>query len=256
MESTFMNRISTVLSGGLAFLAVAVTQPAGAASAPLPPALAEALKGAELDTPDAWAFRQTLKVDAMGDPAVTAVTRWDPSRPAGQQCTVVSVTVAGDKKDRSDMADDDPCEESHDREVYGDLVQLLEGATIETLSETPERAEYRIEPRSKEHGFKMGGLHINIDDDDAERLVGTVSVARSGPGAPYVERVAFKLKEPSGNLVAKLGRMGIVYTYGPDAATGAKLLRGLDVSIGLNLFTFLNVTTDVSLRFDEYRRVR
>jgi hypothetical protein len=224
---------------------------AHAADTGLPATLATALEGAELDTADGWAFRQTQTVQALNEPAMTAVTRWDPSKPAGEQCTVVSVTKEG-----KPAKDEDPCEGEHDRELYGELVPLLEDALIETVSEDDQLAVYRIEPKDRDHGFSMGGLHVDIGDDDSKNLLGTVNVVKAGPGAPYVERVAFTLKEPSGNMLAKLKRLDIVYTYAPDLLTGAKLLQGLDVNLNLTVITFFNVTTDVSMRFDEYRRLK
>lgn len=232
-------------------LGVGVPAVAHAADVGLPATLAAALEGAELDTADGWAFRQTQAVQALNEPAMTAVTRWDPSQPAGEQCTPVAVTKEG-KPDR----DEDPCEGEHDRELYGELHPLLEDALIETVSEDDQLAVYRIEPKDKDHGFSMGGRHVDIGDDGSKNLRGTVHVVKAGPGAPYVERLEFTLKEPSGNMLAKLKRLDIVYTYGPDLATGAKLLRGLEVNLNLTVITFFNVSTDVSMRFDEYRKLK
>jgi hypothetical protein len=215
--------------------------------------LARALEGAELDTPDGWAFRKTTLVDAMDDPAVKMVTRWDPSKPDGEQCTVVSVDVLGKAKDGA--VDKEPCDEGHDREVYGDLRELLSDAKIEKLAEDDESVTYSIEPSDQKRGFRMGGLNVNVDGEDAERLVGTVEVAKTGASAPYVRRVSFKLKESAGNLVAKLRKLDVTYTYGVDEATGAKLMNGMALDLDLSLFTLLNVTTKVVTRYDEFRRL-
>jgi len=66
-----------------------------------PATLAKALEGAELDTADAWAYRKTMRVDAMDEPAVTSVVRWDPSKPVGEQCTVLSIEVMGPAKGKA-----------------------------------------------------------------------------------------------------------------------------------------------------------
>lgn len=243
--------LKPIVFSALAATALLATGPAGAAA--LPETLARALEGAELDTLDGWAFRKTTLVDAMDDPAVKVVTRWDPSKPEGERCTVVSVDVLG--KAKKDAADDDPCKEGHDREVYGGLRELLADAIIEKVSEDDETITYKIEPSDAKRGFRMGGLNIDVDEEDAQRLVGTVEVARTGQGAPYVKRVSFKLKESAGNLVAKLRKLDVMYTYGVDEATGAKLMNGQAVDLDLSLFTLLNVTTKVVTRYDEFRRV-
>jgi len=241
----------------IAFAALAATTLLGtgpAAAAALPETLAKALEGAELDTLEGWAFRKTTLVDAMDDPAVKVVTRWDPSKPKGEQCTVVSVDVLG--KAREDASSEDPCKEGHDREVYGDLRELLANALIEKTAEDAESVTYRIEPTDKKRGFRMGGLNFDIDDEDADRLEGTVEVAKTGQGAPYVRRVSFKLKESAGNLVARLRKLDVMYTYGVDEATGAKLMNGMALDMDLSLFSLLNVTTRVVTGYDEFRRVQ
>jgi hypothetical protein len=237
-----------------ALAAMSVLAAGPAAAAALPETLARALEGAEMDTVDGWAFRKTTLVDAMDEPAVKMVTRWDPSKPDGEQCTVVSVDVLGKAKDGAGK--DDPCKEGHDREVYGDLRELLADATIEKVAEDDESVTYSIEPSDKKRGFRMGGLNIDVDEGDAERLVGTVEVAKAGTGAPYVRRVSFKLKESAGNLVAKLRKLDVTYTYGVDEATGAKLMNGQALDMDLSLFTLLNVTTKVITRYDEFRRLQ
>jgi hypothetical protein len=237
--------------GALAATSLLATGPAAAAAHP--DTQAKALEGADLDTQDGWSFRKTTLVDAMDEPAVKMVTRWDPSKPDGEQCTVVSVDVLGKAKDGA--VDKEPCDEGHDREVYGDLRELLSDAKIEKLSEDDESVTYRIEPSDQKRGFRMGGLNVNVDDEDAERLVGTVEVAKTGASAPYVRRVSFKLKESAGNLVAKLRKLDVTYTYGVDEATGAKLMNGMALDLDLSLFTLLNVTTKVVTRYDEFRRL-
>lgn len=223
------------------------------AGAALPETLAKALEGAELDTVEGWAFRKTTLVAAMDDPAVKMVTLWDPSKPKGEQCTVVSVDVLGKAKDGA--GDEEPCDEGHDREVYGDLRELLADAIIEKVAEDAETVTYRIEPSDKERGFRMGGLNVDVDAEDAERLEGRVEVAKTGHGAPYVRRVSFKLKESAGNLLAKLRKLDVIYTYGVDEATGAKLMNGMALDMELRLFTLLDVTTRVVTGYDEFRRL-
>jgi len=240
-----------IVFAALAATCLLVAGPAAAAA--LPETLAKALEGAELDTLEGWAFRKTTLVDAMDEPAVKMVTRWDPSKPEGEQCTAVSMDVLG--KAKGDAADEDPCDDSHDREVYGDLRELLAGAIIEQVAEDDASVTYRIVPSDEKRGFRMGGLNIDIDDEDAKELVGSVEVAKTGMGAPYVRRVAFKLKESTGNMVARLRKLDVTYTYGVDQATGAKLMNGMALDMDLSLFALFNVTTKVITRYDEFRRL-
>ena len=231
-------------------LSVSLLRPATAAESPLPPTLAKALEGAELDTKDGWAFRQTVTVQALDEPGTTTITRWDPSKPAGERCTLVSVATSDGKAD-----DGDPCKGGHDRESYGDVVRMLQGATVLTVSENDERAVYSFVPQGDDHGLHMGDIHIGVDEENAERMVGTLEVVKTGAGAPYVEKFSLNLGEPAGNLLAKLKKLDIVYSFAPDVDSGAKLLRELDIDLNLSVFTMFNVTTQVSMRYDEYRRL-
>ena len=81
-------------------------------------------------------------------------------------------------------------------------------------------------------------------------------MVKSGVGAPYVERLAFNLKRPAGNLVAKLSQLDIAFTYAPEATTGAKLMTGMSVDLQLSLLTLFNVTTHIKSTYDEYLRVK
>ena len=238
-----------------AFWVLAVSLAGGSAlAAPIPATLAKALEGAELDTADAWAYRKSMRVDAMDEPAVTSVVRWDPSKPVGEQCTVLSIEVMGPAEGKAD--DEDACNDADERELYGDLQDVVNDSVIETISEDDQAAVYRITPRDKDKGFHMGGVHVDVGDEELKDLVGTLRVVKSGPGAPYVERLAFNLKQPAGNLVAKLGQLDIAFTYAPEATTGAKLLTGMSVDLQLRLFTMFNVTTHVRSSYDEYVLVK
>jgi hypothetical protein len=221
---------------------------------PIPATLAKALEGAELDTADAWAYRKSMRVDAMDEPAVISVVRWDPSKPAGEQCTVLSLEVVGPAEGKAD--EQDACDDAGERELYGDLKEVVNDSVIETVSEDERLAVYRITPRDKEKGFRMGGVQVDVGDEELKDLVGTLRVVKSGPGAPYVERLAFNLKRPAGNLVAKLGQLDILFTYAPEATTGTKLMTGMSVDLQMSLFTMFNVTTHVKSSYDEYVRVK
>lgn len=245
-----MLKTSAIAAASVAFLGLGSVS---AVAETLPPTLAAALEGAELDMADGWAFRKTTRIDAMDEPAVTSVTLWDPSRPEGEQCQVVSIEVSGKAQDQADR--EEPCQEGHDRQLYGELRKMLDDAVIEAVSEDNTTAVYRLTPREGGRGFRLGGVNVSVDGDDAKRLVGTLTVAKTGPGAPFVDHLEFRLKEPAGNLIAKLRKLDIRFDYGVHEPTGAKLMSGMTVDMDLNLFTLLNVTTEVTTRYDQFRRL-
>jgi hypothetical protein len=222
-----------------------------AADTALPATLAKALEGVELDSKDGWAFRQTITVNTLDEPAAIEVTRWDPSRPAGERCTVVSVTTADDKADKQDA-----CKKEPQRLLYGELSTImLKDAIIEIVSDDEATAIYSFVPQGDGHGLQIGSLHLGVEEETAERMIGTLEVAKTGEGAPYVKRAILRLKEPAGNLLARLKHFEVSYEFAPDIATGARLLRRSDVHLGLSVFTMFNVTTEEAVEFDEYRKL-
>jgi hypothetical protein len=132
---------------------------------------------------------------------------------------------------------------------------MLKDAIIETVSEDDAIAIYSFVPQGDGHGLQIGGLHIGVDEEDAERMIGTLEVAKTGEGAPYVKRATLKLKEPAGNLLARLKHLEVNYDFEPDVATGARLLRKTEVHLVLSVFTMFNVTTEMSIELDEYRKL-
>ena len=244
------NTVATLLLAGL----VTMAHPAVAGT--LPATLEQALQGSELDQADAWSYRKTAVVSAMGKKTVRTVTRWDMSKPVGKRCTVVSVEVL--RGDASKDKEETPCGEGKDRETYGDLKKTLDAASsIETVSEDDTEAVYRVVPgNAQQPGFHMGGVNVDLSDDDAKDMIGTLHVTKTGPGGPYVDRFALQLRKPVGNLIASVSKLDITYHYSPDQATGARLLRGMDLDLDMTMFAVINVTTVVHTRYDEYKRIQ
>jgi hypothetical protein len=167
---------------------------------------------------------------------------------------VVSVEVKEAVGSKRDV--DDPCDGDHERQGYGELVTMLDDAVIETVSEDDALAVYRVTPRDRQRGFRMGGMHVDVDDGDMEHLEGTLRVIKTGTGAPYVERLDFHLSEPAGNMLAKLARLDLTFRYAPDAATGVKLMTGMSLDMRLRLFALISITTRVDTQYDEFRRLQ
>lgn len=235
-------------------LAGLVTMAHPAVAGTLPATLEQALQGSEQDQADAWSYRKTTLVSTMGKKQVRVVTRWDMSKPAGQRCTVESVEVL--KGDKSEAEGEKPCSEEKERQTYGALSKMLHDSTVEPVSEDDAGAVYSVVPAKDDKGFHMGGVNINIGDNDTKDLVGTVHVSKTGPGAPYVDRMVLRLKEPQGNLLASVSKLDITFSYAPDEATGAKLLRGMDLDLDMTLFAVINITTVMHTRYDEYKRIQ
>lgn len=246
--------LSTLAYAGL-YGTGATAAPVPPAGSPLPALLEQALAGSGQDTADAWAYRRTLTTRTAGDLPEVVVARFDPSRTGSDRCVQTSLEL-GEGSEEGALEPEQPCDEPPERPLYGDLRELLEDARIELVAESSETVEYRIRPRDKRRGFRMGGVNIELDEDDGSRLMGRVLVQRGGATGPFVERVALYLDEPAGQILARVSRLEILYVYEPDAASGAKLLRSFDIGLDLKLFGLFNVSTDVQMAFDEYRLVK
>ena len=72
-----------------------------------------------------------------------------------------------------------------------------------------------LDRRVRSCGLRMGGMHVDIDEEDSGRLEGKVKVAK----------------------------------------TGARLMRGMTLDLGLRMFTLFNVTARMTTRYDDSCRL-
>ena len=224
---------------------------AAAACAATSPALADprpgdtlvaAIRAADQQTQADWAYTRRLRVKAHDEEQTEVVSRIDPSQPPGKRCIVLS------------GKDADACEDALEIPTYSKLQRLLSGARIERLSENSERAVYRAHAR-RAPGLKIFGIGIRFGDDDKQPLLVMLDVAKSGAHAPFVEHVKIELEEAEGNTLARVQQLTIRYDYQPDQATGALLLRGYHVDVGVSILKSFSVSTRVESQFEAYQRV-
>ena len=236
----------------LAFAILAALPAAAQADALLDQALAN---GGAYDPQD-WAYVSTMKVWTGGSTVVgdaldrlsegrrarpplrtERVTQYDPSKPAGQRQRVIRDTGAG--KDAAVQIDTD---EHDDAPAYSELRKLVQSAP-KLVASTATTATYRalIDPAAVK---TFGSADIDIDSDTKlPPLVGTFTVLKTGPRAPYVSTVVVALPTGDGgrgNAAGKVRQLSLGFRYAPDPKRGVQLLRafGFDTSLqGLGLVT-------------------
>lgn len=224
-----------------------------------------------------WAYYATTKVWAGGSTVVgdlidrttngvrdrpalrnTRVIFYDPTKPQELRTKVIrdsdqegpQVRVKpGHKRSKDRKIEDYP--------NYSEIRGLIEGQATKT-GETARTATYRfqVDPAKVR---KFGSADIQIDSKaPLPKFAGTLTVQKSGVGAPYVSSVIVALptgNKGRGNAAGKVRLMSMGLRFAPDPVKGVKLLQalGLDTSLqGLGL-----VTVDLSVlnRIEGYRYV-
>lgn len=254
MYRSVVSLVSSVLLAAAASAAALPAAAAPAASAPaarLPATLEAALTGAEVETDAAIAYEHSIRVTKDGMPLKYIVTRRDPSRPAGERCVIVSATGADGKPERSPL---DSCDSEDRLPSYAQLAELVRDAQAAPIAETATEASFRITPRSG-HKLNLSGGTVQIDLPDGDQFEGVVHVVKPPAGAPWVDRLQLGLRQPGGNLLAKLYQADLVFVYAPDAATGMRLPRSFDIDVDLTLVGVYNLKTRLEQRFSAFRRV-
>ena len=221
-----------------------------------------------------WAYYSTTKVWAGGSTVVgdmidkttqghrdrpplreTRVISYDPSKPLALRTTAVRETgsdhphvkVNHDNQDKDDKA----------FPTYAEIRTLIDGPATKA-GETASTATYRfkVDPAKVR---KFGSADIQVESDTPlPKFAGTLTVQKTGVGAPYVSSVIVALPTGTkgrGNAAGKVKLMSMGLRFAPDPVKGVKLLQalGLDTSLmGLGL-----VTVDLSVlnRIEGYRYV-
>ncbi len=252
-------------------LAVAVATPASADQL-LDMALANggAYSGSD------WAYYSTMKVWTGGSTVVgdffdkahtgkrdrpplreTRVIAYDPSKPAALRTKVIRdsgdghVKVAGDhERDREkDKAEDFPAYSEIRNLMNGPATKARETATIATYN-------FKVDPK-KVRRFGSADIEINTDSP-LPLLNGTLTVRKTGAGAPYVSSVIVSLPtgdKGRGNAAGKVKLLSMGLSYAPDPVKGVKLLRALGFDTSLQGLGLVTVDFSILNRIEGYRYV-
>jgi hypothetical protein len=90
---------------------------------------------------------------------------------------------------------------------------------------------------------RAGNVSIDMDGkDDDEQFDGKAEVSIDATGRPYVSRLDLRLSEPAGNLLAKVKKIDLSYTFGPAAHADAMVATAMSVDVDVRALLFVHRT--------------
>lgn len=207
--------------------------------------LALALSDLERHDVKNWAYTQKLNITAMEEEAVEVITRHDPSKPEGEQVTLISITPA-DEENKSHSVD-----EHGDKDIpnYADLGELVEEG-VELIREDDQVAVYRVKPNKDGHSFKFGNIDVETDDI-GEDLKGELTVVKGEK--PYVSDVKFFIDAPHGSVwLAKVKQLDFGFTFAPEGPDETMLARSFKMDMDMTTLVFINIAIDLDMAFSDF----
>ncbi len=221
------------------------------------PLLRQALNKPAADMATAYRYYRTTVVRAMGEPPETEVERYDPTRPDGRKWEKLSSTM----DDKKSAGSSKPSINIHRKGStsddnlmsYEELQQLVSDGDVSPLTESPDRAVFRIKSKPG-HALKMGGIDIQTDASK-NGMTGEIYVQKTGKAAPYVSGVKMWLAKPIDTMIVDIPKLGFGYGYAPDAKTGDMVLKAFGFDMQMKMPIAPKVKVSVLLNNSGFEKV-
>ncbi len=190
-----------------------------------------ALDNIEWNFEMSYAFDETSREDDE-----TLVGRYDPTRPAGERWTLLSVDGRAPTDDEIDEYV--AMKDFEHRDVGGDddgLEKLIKPGSLRLISET-------------EHAWTIGfDPQFDVDDDDEKFLNGLDGVLRVSKRTGALLLMDMRNQRPLRPIVgAKIKKMVMRFEFGPATRSGPNVLKVVDVVVSGSALMLV--------RFDEHER--
>ena len=192
---------------------------------------------------DGYAFTRHLVVRG-NDEHVDIVQRYDPSAPVDSRWTLVSIDGTAPDED-GESSTEVESEEDGDLPSYDNLADL-DTAGAELIEQDARRAVFRLDTAAS----------FILDDESkefADNLVTDVTVAKTGPAAPYVS--SLRIHAPAAfkpAMVAEITALETVLSYAPEPATGRLLPRELAVDLTGSALLWIDFDVKTHIAFTDY----
>ncbi|MEO5959137.1 MAG: hypothetical protein ABIZ49_06330 [Opitutaceae bacterium] len=210
---------------------------AATAQASVPPQLEAALKSFRADAPRGWSFTQTTT--AAGQ---STVERCDATKPEFERWSLVR------KNGRPPTADEAQCYAGmRSRRSRGgtapSVIDQLDLMTIETVTETPERATYRTRLKPGEKG-----------DNTAAFLRATIVLYKPSSTIESLELAS--AGEFSPTFGVRIAEMKTRMTYSPPTGDTPVLPQGVTTRVRGRAFWFKSLDAEMTVTFSDYEKAR
>lgn len=210
------------------------------------------LNAAEGHDQAGWAFTRTMviRAGAIGEfEKVTAIEKFDPSRPPGEQRQSVHIIEEDGKITTEEDADVDV---DVDQVVYADLMDI-EFENAELVSDSADEAVYRIYLEDGEK-FHFGGANFG-GSSLTDHVYGELVIRKSGLASPYVSEVRLLKGEGGGSLFADIEELDIRYRFTPSPDGSTYLSQGLQLKLEMEVLIFIDIDVEISSEYSDYSYV-
>ena len=206
-----------------------------AALAAVPPELAAALKDFRADAPRGWAFTQTTAAEGKSlvercDAAKPEFDRWSLVQQDGHAPTEAQLQNYGEMRSRRSRGGTAP-----------KITDQLNLATLETITNTPERATYRCQLRSGEMGDRTAEfLRATLVLHKPTKTIESLELGSTGEFAP--------------TFGVKISEMKTTLTYSLPAGNRPSLPDKVITRVRGRAFFFKSLDADMTVSFGAFER--
>ena len=217
-------------------LLVLLSALASAAFAAGPPALTAALENFRADAPRGWSFTQTTAAEGK-----STVERCDAAKPEFDRWTLLQ------KDGRTPTADEaqDYAEIRSRRSRGGTAPKLTDQfdlTTTEVVTDTPERATYRLRLKPGEADDRTAAfLRVTVVVHKPTHTIESIALASTGEFAP--------------TFAVKIAEMITTLTYSVPAEGRPSLPLAVTTHVRGRAFFFKSLDADMTVKFSDYERV-
>jgi len=201
-----------------------------------PPLLTSALENFRADAPRSWSFTQTTSAEGK-----STVERSDAAKPEFDRWKLLQ------KDGREPTADETKdYDEIRSRRSRGGtapkLTDQFDLTTAETVSETPERATFRLRMKPGEVDDRTAAfLRVTIIVHPPTHTVESIELASTGEFSP--------------TFAVKIAEMKTTLTYSLPAEGRPSLPKGVTTHVRGRAFFFKSLDADMTVTFSDYERV-
>jgi hypothetical protein len=187
-----------------------------------------------------WAF-----TEAETEDGITHVGRYDPSRPAGERWSLISVDG---RKPSSEQVEDylDDKHEFEFSEDDDDDIEIIDFDTLELIEETDDYWIFRFVPNGEDE-----------EDEKAREFMrqvnGTVKVVRDGHYLEYLDMYNEKPIKPAFSV--KISRFVTRLTFGPAVDGGPIVPKTVDVQVKGRAALLIRFDESESTHYSDYEYV-
>lgn len=137
---------------------------------------------------------------------------------------------------------------------YGDLRRVV-GVNATLVGHTSKGTVYRFTTSTPpDIGINAKDMHTRVDGDWSENpLDGQLVVAKDADGRPYIKQVDLKLGKPFSNVLSRVSKIEMSYSFSPDNGRPSMLVRAFSIDVNVRALLFFKQAARVDVTLADAR---